>query len=108
MMSRTPTNRWRVTPLCASERHRAGSPAPNSEDELIAVLEAARRDGVRVQNLGGGSNLVASDESFDGLVLKLGAGFAWQRVEGHKSCGGRCDAFAQADTLRRQEPSGQL
>ena len=54
---------------------------PNSDDELIAVLEAARRDGVRVQNLGGGSNLVASDEAFDGLVLKLGSGFATQRVE---------------------------
>ena len=54
---------------------------PNNEDELVAVLEAAWRDGVRVQNLGGGSNMVASDAGFDGLVLKLGSGFAIQRVD---------------------------
>ena len=54
---------------------------PNNEDELVAVLEAAWRDGVRVQNLGGGSNMVASDAGFDGVVLKLGNGFATQRVD---------------------------
>ena len=57
---------------------------PNNEDELVAVLQAAQHDGARVQNLGGGSNMIPSDEGFDGLVVKLGSGFAWHRVEGHK------------------------
>ena len=54
---------------------------PNSEDELVAVLRAAKADGVRVQNLGNGSNMVPADSGFDGLVLKLGNGFSWSRVE---------------------------
>lgn len=61
---------------------------PNSEDELVAVLEAAKSDGVRVQNLGGGSNTVPNDAVFDGLILKLGAGFAYQRIEGGKLVAG--------------------
>ncbi len=61
---------------------------PDSEDELIAVLQAAQHDGVRVQNLGGGSNMVPSDKGFDGLVIKLGGGFAWHRVEGRKLIAG--------------------
>ncbi|HVF85508.1 MAG TPA: UDP-N-acetylmuramate dehydrogenase [Abditibacteriaceae bacterium] len=61
---------------------------PDSEEELVVVLQAAQHDGVRVQNLGGGSNMVPSDKGFDGLVLKLGGGFAWHRVEGHKLVAG--------------------
>lgn len=61
---------------------------PDSEDELAAVLQAAQHDGVRAQNLGGGSNMVPSDNGFDGLVLKLGSGFAWHRVEGNKLIAG--------------------
>ncbi len=61
---------------------------PNSEDELVAVLQAAKKDGVRVQNLGNGSNMVPSDVGFDGLVLKLGSGFAWHRVEDNRLIAG--------------------
>jgi len=61
---------------------------PGNEGELIAVLQAAQRDGVRIHNLGGGSNMIPSDSGFDGLVLKLGGGFAWHRVEENKLIAG--------------------
>lgn len=61
---------------------------PDSEDELIAVLQAAQHDGVRIQNLGGGSNMIPSDQGFDGLVIKLGGGFGWHRVEENKLIAG--------------------
>ncbi len=54
---------------------------PQDEDELVAGLLAARRAGLRLQMLGAGSNLVPHEDGFDGAVLKLGRGFAWQRVE---------------------------
>ncbi len=56
--------------------------APNNQEELVAVLQSAKNDGVKIQNLGNGSNLVCADSGFDGLVLKLGNGFAVHRVEG--------------------------
>ncbi len=55
---------------------------PDNEDELTAVLRAAKNDGEQIQNLGNGSNLVAADAGFDGLVLKLGIGFATHHIEG--------------------------
>ena len=68
---------------------RVGGPAqwlatPDSEDELREVLHAVRESGVPLQVLGGGSNLIIGDDGFDGVVLKLGSGFAWHRVEGHR------------------------
>ena len=66
---------------------RVGGPAawwvePRSEDELEAVLRTVARSGRPLQVLGAGSNVVAGDEGFDGVVLKLGAGFDGSRVDG--------------------------
>ena len=61
---------------------------PNDEAALVAVLRAVKRDNKLLQTLGAGSNLVASDNAFDGVVLHLGRGFAWHRVEGNRLIAG--------------------
>jgi len=45
---------------------------PRSVPELIGVLALARRRGLAVFVLGGGSNLLVSDAGFDGLVIRYG------------------------------------
>lgn len=54
---------------------------PDSLGDLSEVLGAAAVDGVEILVLGRGSNLVVADTGFDGLVIRLGQGFA--RVEHH-------------------------
>ena len=92
---------------------RLGGPArffadANTPDELAALYQNAKRLDQKVFIIGGGSNLIAHDEGFDGLVihnkikgfevlgddsnattLKLGAGEEWdsgltQRFAGNK------------------------
>ena len=46
--------------------------AKNSED-LIKAIKAAKKAGLPYFILGGGSNILVSDEGFDGLVIKLQA-----------------------------------
>jgi UDP-N-acetylenolpyruvoylglucosamine reductase len=55
---------------------------PQSEDELSQLLATVERVGAPMQVLGAGSNLVAADNLYDGVVLHLGSGFGWTRVEG--------------------------
>ncbi len=54
-----------------------------NEDELSAILQTVARHNTPLLVLGGGSNLVASDAGFGGVVLHLGRGFATARVEGN-------------------------
>ncbi len=42
----------------------------HSEDELVATIRAADDDGRPLLVLGGGSNLLASDDPFDGVVVR--------------------------------------
>ena len=55
---------------------------PQSEDELAHVLQLVQKSGAPLTIFGAGSNLVPSDNGFDGVVLKLGNGFATHRVDG--------------------------
>lgn len=41
------------------------------EDELIKAVEFANEKGLRILVLGGGSNVLVSDDGFDGLVVKM-------------------------------------
>jgi len=55
---------------------RTGGPAryflaAESVDEVVRALEAARRLDIPFFVMGGGSNLLVSDEGFDGLVIKI-------------------------------------
>ena len=63
----------RLAPLTTFE---LGGPARafarvRTDDELLAALELAKRDGMDVFVLGGGSNLLVSDAGFDGLVVRV-------------------------------------
>jgi UDP-N-acetylmuramate dehydrogenase len=55
---------------------------PQSEDELAHTLREVARRGLPLQVLGAGSNVVAPQSGFDGVVLHLGRGFDWERAEG--------------------------
>ena len=50
-----------------------------TEDELIAMVSWADTEGWPVLILGGGSNMVVSDDGFDGLVIRCG--LLGQRIE---------------------------
>lgn len=55
---------------------------PQSADELQAVLEWIEQRGLPLYVLGAGSNVIATDDGFDGAVFHLGKGFETWRVEG--------------------------
>jgi UDP-N-acetylmuramate dehydrogenase len=55
---------------------------PESPEELGAFLTLARREGVPVFVLGGGTNLLIRDGGIRGTVLRLGKSFRWVAVTG--------------------------
>jgi UDP-N-acetylenolpyruvoylglucosamine reductase len=59
--------------------HRLGS--PGTVDELVEMLAWAREEDLPVAAVGLGSNLLAADDGFRGLVLKLGGGLVRAQVE---------------------------
>jgi UDP-N-acetylenolpyruvoylglucosamine reductase len=54
---------------------------PETVDELVDMLACAREEGLPVAAVGLGSNLLAADDGFAGIVLKLGGELASARVE---------------------------
>ena len=54
---------------------------PESVDELVELLGWARVEGLPVATVGLGSNLLAADDGFEGLVLKLGGELASARAQ---------------------------
>jgi len=54
---------------------------PESVDELVAALRWAREQGVSVETVGLGSNMLVHDDGVDGLVLKLSGDLATAHVE---------------------------
>ncbi|MBR5284943.1 MAG: UDP-N-acetylmuramate dehydrogenase [Clostridia bacterium] len=84
-------------PLSAHTSFRIGGPArwlaePENAEQLICLLSALREKDIRYFIKGNGSNLLAADEGFDGVVIELGNRFAEVRVEG--SC-----IYAEAGAL---------
>ena len=64
-------------PLSRLTTVRAGGSAayfarPSSDQEVVELLAWAEKDGLPVGVVGSGSNLLVSDEGFEGLVMKLG------------------------------------
>jgi UDP-N-acetylenolpyruvoylglucosamine reductase len=55
---------------------------PETLDELVGLLAWAASDGVAVETIGLGSNLLVADEGVDALVLKLTGELAAARVDG--------------------------
>jgi UDP-N-acetylenolpyruvoylglucosamine reductase len=81
-------------PLSRLTTVRAGGPAdffarPESEQELVALLSWAEREGLAIGVVGSGSNLLVSDEGFRGLVIKLARGLTRVERDGLRIvCGG--------------------
>jgi UDP-N-acetylmuramate dehydrogenase len=59
-----------------------------TDADLEALALALRDSGAPLVMLGRGSNLLVSDRGFDGVAVRLGAGFRWTRVEGDRIAAG--------------------
>jgi len=86
-------------PLALHTRFAIGGPAAllaETPDVLsfIAALRVARASGQRIAIIGGGSNLIAADEGFDGIVLRFTADSI--RAEGFRAI---ADSGAELQTL---------
>jgi UDP-N-acetylmuramate dehydrogenase len=84
---------WRLT------RFGIGGPADlyaetGSEEAFIAALVAARNAGVETVVIGGGTNLIVSDQGFRGLVLR----YRGAQLEAHSPCV-RAEAGAELQGL---------
>ena len=74
-------------PLATMTTFRIGGPADifieaESVDDLAAAAEAARDAGLQILVLGKGSNVLVADAGVRGMVIRLGRGFRWSRIEG--------------------------
>jgi UDP-N-acetylmuramate dehydrogenase len=74
-------------PLAPFTTFRVGGPADclveaRDSDELALVVSAARRQGVQVTLVGGGSNVVVSDRGIRGLVVRAHGGRIQQEPDG--------------------------
>ena len=75
----------------------------DSAGELAELLGWAEREALPVGVVGSGSNLLVSDDGFDGLVVKLGGDLARIEREGHRLvCGGGA-RLPQASALAARE-----
>ncbi|ABL80198.1 MULTISPECIES: UDP-N-acetylmuramate dehydrogenase [unclassified Nocardioides] len=82
---------------------RLGGPAgrwvrATSEDELVAAVSEADGAGEPVLVLGGGSNLVVSDDGFPGTVVEVATRGVVPDVEDGASCGGVLVTVAAGET----------
>lgn len=69
-----------------------------SADDVKNVLFAAKEAEVDVMVIGNGSNLLFSDDGFDGVILHLGSGFADIQINGNEM---RCGAGALMSAAAR-------
>ena len=82
-------------PLARHTSFAIGGPAacfatPRTGEEVVRLLETCRSRGVEWRVLGAGTNVLASDEGFDGVVIHLSrAGFGALHRDAHGArCGG--------------------
>lgn len=100
----------RDVPLGPLTTYGVGGPAARlievaDDDALAAVAAAAAATGAPVLVVGLGSNLLVSDQGFDGLVVVLGAGFATVEIDGTRvRAGGR----AKLPVVARQSAAAGL
>lgn len=77
---------------------------PESTDELQQLLRWARDEGVTVEAIGLGSNVLAHDDGVEALVLKLAGGLASVEVDGSMLVAG--GGAANAVCLHRARDAG--
>jgi UDP-N-acetylmuramate dehydrogenase len=98
-----------AVPLARLTTIGTGGPArylarPTSGAELAEVLELAAGEGLAVETIGLGSNVLAADEGVDALVLRLAGELAAVRVEGETLVAG--GGAANAVCLHRARAAG--
>ena len=81
---------------------------PENEEQLCAVLQVVRAATAPLQIFGAGSNLIASDDEFRGLALKLGQGFAWHRVKENRLIVGGAVLLPKLTHIANQNRLGNL
>ncbi len=89
----------RITPECSLSEYvtfRFGGKCRaliniNSADSAVEILRYIRAENVKYFVLGRGSNVIVSDEGFDGVILLFGSDFAHIEVTGNTI---KCDAGA--------------
>ena len=74
-------------PLSAYLTMRVGGPAalfcePHDEDDLALLLRLLSNEGIAAAVIGGGSNLLAPDEGYDGCVIHIGRGLSTLVIKG--------------------------
>lgn len=101
----------RVTPggaLAPFTSYRLGGPAgvlleASSVEDLDALSTAIAETGLDLLIVGRGSNMLISDSGFDGIALRLGAGFRWERIEGQNITAGAAMPLPSLSTLAMHE-----
>src|SRR5688572_16126660 len=89
-------------PLAERTWLKLGGPAqflaePSSVDELLAVVQRCRDEGLPVRLLGGGSNVLVRDEGVPGTVIALShPSFGEIRVDGRRVTAGGGARLANA------------
>ena len=78
-------------PMARHTTFRVGGPAqrmffPASEEELCTAVRAARAEGVPVQLVGNGSNLLVRDGGLKGLTIVFGELFSEVWIDGNRLC----------------------
>ena len=89
----------RITPECSLSEYitfRFGGPcralvSVNSAESAAKLIEYMKTNGIKYGILGRGSNVLAADEGFDGVILLFGSDFSQIEVKGNTI---RCDAGA--------------
>ena len=66
-------------PLRTHTTFRIGGPAayyfiPEREEEIIEALDFAKEKGLSYYVIGKGSNMLFSDDGFDGVIIEIGKG----------------------------------
>lgn len=89
----------RITPECSLSEYitfRFGGPcraliSVNSANSAVELIKYMKQNNVRYGIIGRGSNIIAADEGFDGVILLFGGDFAGIKQEGNTI---RCEAGA--------------
>jgi len=57
---------------------------PSSEDEIVSLIKFLKDNNEKFYVIGNGSNLLFSDEGFDGVIVKIAKNFSNVRVNGNE------------------------
>ncbi|MBA2870714.1 UDP-N-acetylmuramate dehydrogenase [Anoxybacillus calidus] len=102
----------RNEPLANYTTIKIGGPAdvlvePNDVESLKKTMEIIRKHGVKWRAIGRGSNLLVSDLGIEGVVIKLGDGFANLSINGTEvTVGGGYSLIKLATVISKQGLSG--